>query len=131
MALNRSPSKAKFSFPKNPRFKEIHRNNDINQYDLVDRFDQMKMSGEAKPFGSSLPDRFAYLGSKKKNPNLKHTYVSHDVRINNDSTMSSNSHKKYTFGVGRGLMQPMFTDEIRKNADKNKLPPGPGTYTNA
>lgn len=128
MALNRSPSKFKFSFPKNPRFKDVNRNNSINQYDLVDKFNRVKESGDAKPFGSSLPDRFAYLGSKKKNPNLKHTYVSHDVRINNDSTLSSNSHKKYTFGVGRGLMQPMFTDEIKKNANKKLLPPGPGTY---
>jgi len=101
MALNRSPSKFKFSFPKNPRFKDVSRVNSNNAYDLVDKFNQVKASGEAKPFGSSLPDRFAYLGSKKKNPNLKHTYVSQDVRLHNDSTMSSNSHKKYTFGVGR------------------------------
>lgn len=61
----------------------------------------MKESGEVKPFGSSIPDRFSYLGSRKKNPNLIHTYGSHDKRMNNDSTLSSKSHKKYTFGVGR------------------------------
>jgi len=94
----------------------------------VDKFNTLKESGEVKPFGSSLPDRFSYLGSKKKNPNLKHTYVSHDFRINNDSTMSSKSHKKYSFGVGRAAMQPMFIDELNRRNEKKLLPPGPGTY---
>ena len=101
MALNRSPSKFKFSFPKDSRFKASPTLNKNNQYDLVDKFNTLKDTGEQKPFGSSIPDRFSYLGSKKKNPNLKHTYVSNDARINNDSTMSCKTHKNYSFGTGR------------------------------
>jgi hypothetical protein len=43
--------------------------------------------------------------------------------------MSSKSHKKYSFGVGRADMQPMFIDEIKMKGDKKLLPPGAGTYS--
>ena len=33
--------------------------------------------------------------------------------------------KKYSFGVGRGDALPVFIDDIRSQAAKQSLPPGP------
>ena len=36
--------------------------------------------------------------------------------------------KKFSFGVGRGRMQPMHIDEIVRHDEKQLLGPGPGRY---
>ena len=68
MALNKSPSKLKFSFGKDQRFKEVRTYNQLSAYDLKDQFKKDPNyrtidDDQQKAFGSSLPDRFYYLGN--------------------------------------------------------------------
>ena len=118
MALNNSPSKHKFSFGKDSRFKNVRTHTDINAYELPDMYNIQKKYDELndhKGFGSSLEDRFNYLGPNKNHSSI-HTYISNQYRYHNESTMSCRSSKKYTFGLGRQQMNPIHVDDVvRKN----------------
>lgn len=69
MALNNSPSKAKFTFSKDKRFhdKKWTGAKDPYQYNLKSSFEDQSVikAGDTNPFGSSIKSRFEYLHMKK------------------------------------------------------------------
>ena len=108
--------------------------NKLSAYDLKDPFakgDNYKtMDDEQKAFGSSLADRFYYLGSTKVQTPV-HTYISNQYSKNNKSTLSTltdRSAKKYSFGYGRDMVYPLHVDAVLRQREKGNLQPGPGTY---
>ena len=65
-SLNHSPTKAQFSFSKEPRFgKDKEHYGRMYNLSTIER---SRESGDGKPFMSSLKDRFGYYPSKKGSP---------------------------------------------------------------
>ena len=123
-AVNTSTSKALYAFSKSPRFGEKKMPTNVQCYEVHDEFKNPK--GLKKEWFPSQA-RFDYYQSAEKSD--KNRYSPSPFQYKIASEIGGTGHKKkYSFGVGRTQMQPLYIDDVMMKADKKVSPPGPGNY---